>query len=69
MGDQHDRSRERRLRSAAARKGLVLRKSRRRDPRAEDFGMFFLIDPEINGQLCEGSLEIVERELERISSR
>jgi hypothetical protein len=69
MDDQASRNQERRLRTAVARKGLVLRKSRRRDPRAADFGVFFLIDPQINGQLCEGPLEIIEQELERMPGR
>lgn len=69
MGNQVDSRQERRLRVAAARKGLVLRKSRRRNPSAADFGIFFLIDPKINGQLCEGPLDLIERELERAADR
>ena len=38
-----ERSREARLRRAAVRQGLTLRKSRRRDPRALDFGRYWLI--------------------------
>ena len=37
--------REIRLRRAAERQGLMLRKSRRRDPRAYDFGAYWLVDP------------------------
>jgi hypothetical protein len=37
--------RENRLRRAAQRQGLALAKSRRRDPRAYDFGTFMLVDP------------------------
>lgn len=47
----------------------MLRKSRRRNPNAGDFGMFFLIDPQTNGQLCEGLLDLIEQELERHSGR
>jgi hypothetical protein len=35
--------RENRVRRAAARQGLVLHKSRRRDPRAIDFGEYWLM--------------------------
>jgi hypothetical protein len=40
--EANSRTREIRLRRAAARQGLVLSKSRRRDPRASDFGTFRL---------------------------
>lgn len=36
---------ENRLRRAAERQGLQLQKSRRRDPRAVDFGTYGLVDP------------------------
>lgn len=39
-----DRVRENRLRLAAQRQGLRLEKSRRRDPRAVDFGGYMLTD-------------------------
>ena len=39
-----DRIRENRLRRMAARQGYVLSKSRRRDPRAVDYGGYFLAD-------------------------
>ena len=39
-----ERTRENRLRRMAKRQGLMLRKSRRRDERAYDFGQFWLID-------------------------
>lgn len=37
-----DKARENRLRRVAARQGLVLEKNRRRDPRAEDYGVWYL---------------------------
>ena len=37
-------ARENYLRRAAKRQGLMLRKSRRRDPQALDYGQFWLID-------------------------
>src|SRR4051812_43735632 len=43
-----EKVRENRLRRMADRQGLALRKSARRDPRAIGFGLYFLIDPNIN---------------------
>ncbi|MDG4809927.1 hypothetical protein O7634_24515 [Micromonospora sp. WMMD1120] len=39
-----DKVRENRLRRMAERQGLALIKSRRRDPRALDFGLYWLIE-------------------------
>lgn len=39
-----EKVRENRLRRMAARQGLVLKKSRRRDPRAFDYGNYWLTD-------------------------
>ena len=62
--------RERRLRYLAQRAGLVLRKSRRRDREASDYGAYYLVDHETNGLLaiCH-SLEQVDDELQDISQR
>jgi hypothetical protein len=46
--DSTDKVRENRLRRMAERQGLVLHKSRRRDPLALDFGMFQLVDADTN---------------------
>lgn len=43
-----DKVRENRLRRMAERQGFVLRKNRRRDPRAIDFGRWYVIDAERN---------------------
>ncbi len=48
---QAEKVRENRLRRMAVRQGLALEKSRRRDPRARDYGMYWLrwvdaVDPE-----------------------
>ena len=43
-----EKSRETRLRRAAERQGLVLQKSRRRDPRAIDYGGYKLVDLQTN---------------------
>jgi hypothetical protein len=67
-----DKVRENRLRRMANRQGLLLRKSRRRDPNAWDYGTFELIDPSINATLIPSptgraygiSLDQIERELE-----
>lgn len=44
MTDNADKVRENRARRAADRQGLMLVKSRRRDPRAEDFGLYVLVN-------------------------
>jgi hypothetical protein len=46
-----DKIRENRLRRAAQRQGLALTKSRRRDPRAHDYGTYMLHDTETGGVL------------------
>lgn len=47
MSDE-DKIRENRLRRAAQRQGLTLTKSRRRDPRATDYGKYMLVDQDHN---------------------
>lgn len=42
--DQAEKVRENRLRRMAERQGLTLTRSRRRDPRALDFGKYWLTD-------------------------
>lgn len=42
--EMSDKVRENRLRRAAQRQGLILVKSRRRDPRALDYGLYVLVD-------------------------
>jgi hypothetical protein len=41
-----EKVRENRLRRMAERQGLELRKSRRRDPRAMDYGRWYIVDVE-----------------------
>lgn len=48
-GDAMDKVRENRLRRVAGRRGLRLEKSRRRDPRAWDYGTYQLVDAYTNG--------------------
>ena len=44
-------NRRNRLRRMAARQGLRLSASRRRDPNAIDYGLYALIDPQTNGMV------------------
>jgi hypothetical protein len=46
--DAEEKVREARLRRMAERQGLYLRRSRRRDPLALDYGCYYLIEPESN---------------------
>ncbi len=59
--------RENRLRRSAERQGLKLQKSRRRDPRALDYGTYWLVDIMTNSVTVGGSngasLEEVESAL------
>jgi len=52
------RTRENRLRRAAQRQGLRLSRSRRRDPRALDFGIYTLLDG--TTVVASGTLDDVE---------
>ena len=54
MSDE-DKVRENRLRRAAQRQGLTLTKSRRRDPRATDYGTYMLVDRQTNAVVASGS--------------
>lgn len=48
MTSSTERTREQRIRRAAKRQGLALRKTRTRDPRALDYGMYALADEQTN---------------------
>ena len=50
-----DKVRENRLRRMAERQGYMLKKSRRRDPRAMDFGIYWITDPFLNAIIASGS--------------
>jgi hypothetical protein len=62
-----EKARENRVRRMAARRGLMLQKSRRRDPRAWDYGSYWLVDAERNTLAFPdehgGSLDDMERYL------
>jgi hypothetical protein len=55
--DTTEKVRENRLRRMAERQGLRLMKTRRRDPRAYDFGTYMLIDARTDGIVAAGSHE------------
>ena len=74
MSDE-EKIRENRLRRAAQRQGLMLAKSRRRDPRATDYGTYMLVDASTNAVVAYGlqsgygmSLDEVEVQLKGESS-
>jgi hypothetical protein len=62
--DGVDKVRENRLRRMAARQGLELRKSRRRDPRALDYGRYWLVIASINGLALGGEWGVSLDEVE-----
>jgi hypothetical protein len=49
-----EKIRENRLRRMAERQGYILKKSRRRDPRAFDYGSYWVIDGRHNTLLAGG---------------
>ena len=62
--DQDEKVRENRARRAAQRQGMRLIKSRRRDPRALDYGQFWLVDIYTNGAVTSGQFGISLDEVE-----
>lgn len=48
-----DETRENRLRRQARARGWMLKKSRRRDPEAVDFGTYMLVDADTNALVTE----------------
>lgn len=48
MSSTAEKVAENKIRRAAARQGLLLQKSRRRDPRAIDYGGYMLVDMQLN---------------------
>ena len=59
---------ENKMRRAAARQGYRLTKSRRRDPRAVDFGKYWLIDPDMNGLVAGDQFGWTLEEIEQYLS-
>ncbi len=62
---QEDKVRENRLRRMAERQGLVLRKSRRRDPRALDYGGYWLMEPKRRAVQVGGEYGVNLDDIER----
>ena len=67
-----EKIRENRLRRMAQRQGLVLSRSRRRDPRALDFGTYMLLSAKTSAVVAQGvesgyglSLDDVEQQLQK----
>jgi hypothetical protein len=58
--NSQEKVRENRVRRMAQRQEMSVRKSRRRDPWAIDFGVYRLVDVRGNYLVCEGSLDDVE---------
>lgn len=54
---------ENRVRRVASRCGLILRRSRRRDPRSEDYAAYSLLDAEGITLAGPGDLSVIERHL------
>ena len=55
MNNTEFKTRENRVRRVAQRQGLALMKSRRRDPRAFDYGTYMLVNPQTNFVVESGS--------------
>jgi hypothetical protein len=57
-----EKVRENRLRRMASRQGLQLMKSRRRDPRALDYGTYWLVDAS-GVEVARGDVDAIEARL------
>ncbi|HEY8358669.1 MAG TPA: hypothetical protein VIL30_14520 [Ramlibacter sp.] len=64
--DTADKVRENKARRAAIRQGLELQKSKRRDPRAIDFGGYMLVDLQRNFVVFGGDPHAFSASLEQI---
>lgn len=53
MTSQNEKVRENRLRRMAHRQGYALKKSGRRDPRATDYGKYWITDPNTNTMVTD----------------
>ncbi len=63
---EQDRTREHRLRRLAKRRGYILQKSKRRDPYAIDYGRWWIVEPDIGGNVAGGQFGITLDEVEEI---
>lgn len=69
MRDPQERAREDRLRRLAQQKRLILKKARRRNPDAIDYGRYWLIDPSGSGVVEGGQNGASVGEIEAALSR
>lgn len=66
--DVEDKVRENRLRRMAERQGVQLKKSRRRDLRALDYGGWMIVDTRFNGVVAGGSPNAFSMSLEDVEA-
>jgi hypothetical protein len=52
LSDREFKVLEQRARRVAERQGLALQRSKRRDPHAPDFGLYRLVDPNLNAVIA-----------------
>lgn len=69
MASSTDKVRENRLRRMAERQGVRLEKSRRRDPRAADYGTYSLIDANTNVPIIGGGSGVTGLTLDEVEKR
>jgi len=62
-----EKVRENRLRRMAERQGMILQKSRRRDPQAVDFGGYMLVDIQTNGVVLGAGAFPYQADLEDVA--
>lgn len=63
-----DKVRENRLRRMAERQGYMLQKSRRRDPRAIDYGGYMIVDPNANAIVAGGEMNGYSMSLDEVQT-
>jgi hypothetical protein len=69
MRDSQERAREDRVRRLAKQKRLILKKARRRNPDASDYGRYWLIEPSADGIIEGGQNGALLGEIEASLSR
>lgn len=67
--DTAEKTHENRIRRIAERRGLRLEKSRRRDPRATDYGTYRLVDAETNAIEAYGDSSLYGLTLDEIEAQ
>jgi hypothetical protein len=66
--ERAEAAREQHLRRCAQRQGLALMKSRRRDPRAPDFGGYMVVEPYTNGVVAGASPWAFSLDLDQVEA-